>query len=141
MSPLPDRIPKKLSLGTLEAEILNLIWDRGSATAKDIHQQILSDPDRELAYASVSTVLQRLTAKGWLSATKKGRVIHWQPRLSRQEARSLEAYEHLNKFLKVGSADIVAAFADQLDRASLDKINAIAQRLQAARREREGEAE
>jgi predicted transcriptional regulator len=71
MSPLPDRIPQKLSLGKLEAEILNLIWDRGSATAKDIHDQILSDPDRELAYASVSTVLQRLTAKGWLSATKQ----------------------------------------------------------------------
>ncbi|AFY70960.1 transcriptional repressor, CopY family [Thalassoporum mexicanum PCC 7367] len=139
MSPLPDRTPKKLSLGRLEAEILGIIWDLGSATAKDIHDRILSDPDRELAYASVSTVLNRLANKGWLSMSKKGRAILWHPLVSRQEARSLQAYEHLNNFLQVGNADIVAAFADQLDRASLDKIDAIAQRLQQARQDREAE--
>jgi hypothetical protein len=37
----------------------------------------------------------------------------------------------------VGSADIVAAFADELDRASVDQIEAIAQRLKAIREKRE----
>jgi len=64
MTPLPNYRPKQLSLGPLEAEILNLIWELGSATV-DVHERILADPNRE-AYTSVTTVLRRLTEKvGW----------------------------------------------------------------------------
>ncbi|MDR9401936.1 MAG: BlaI/MecI/CopY family transcriptional regulator, partial [Halothece sp. Uz-M2-17] len=66
MSPLPYESPKKLSLGWLEQEILEIVWDLGCASVKAIHERILSDPDRELAYTSVTTVLHRLTQKGWL---------------------------------------------------------------------------
>jgi len=34
MTPLPNYRPKQLSLGPLEAEILNLIWELGSATVR-----------------------------------------------------------------------------------------------------------
>ena len=70
MSPLPEYRPQKLSLGTLETEILEIIWDFGQATVKQIHDHILADPERELAYASVTTVLNRLTKKGWLKCSK-----------------------------------------------------------------------
>jgi hypothetical protein len=40
MTPLPDYRPKQLSLGPLEAEILNIVWELGSATVKDIHDRI-----------------------------------------------------------------------------------------------------
>nr|WP_026100751.1 BlaI/MecI/CopY family transcriptional regulator [Synechococcus sp. PCC 7336] len=137
MAPLPDRQPKQLSLGPLEREILSIVWDLESATVRDVHQQILSDPDRELAYTSVTTILNRLTQKGWLNCNKSERVFRWQPRLTRQEAQSIEAHAKLQEFLSIGNPDVVAAFADSLDRASVDKMTAIAQRLQAARRERE----
>jgi len=39
MTPLPNYRPKQLSLGPLEAEILNLIWELGSATV-DVHERI-----------------------------------------------------------------------------------------------------
>ena len=65
MNMLPNYRPKKLSLGSLETEILEIIWQLGEVTVKDVHEQILSDPDRELAYTSVTTVLRRLTDKGW----------------------------------------------------------------------------
>ena len=67
MSPLPRHRPRQLSLGPLEAEILAIIWARGRVTAKEIHDHILADPDRDLALASVTTVLQRLAKKGWLN--------------------------------------------------------------------------
>ena len=70
MAPLPDHTPKQLSLGPLEAEILGIVWELGSATVKEIHDRILADPDRELAYASVTTVLRRLEQKGWLACSK-----------------------------------------------------------------------
>lgn len=137
MTPLPHRRPQQLSLGPLETEILQIIWDLGSATVKDIHERILANPDRELAYASVTTVLNRLAKKGWLTCNKKNRAFRWQPVVSRQEAKVLRSHEQLNRFLAVSNPDVVAAFADRLDAASLDQIQAIAQRLQAIRQSRE----
>ena len=139
MAPLPDHRPKQLSLGPLETEILKIVWELGCATVKDVHEQILADPDRELAYTSVTTVLRRLTQKGWLSCEKQGRAFSWKPLVSRQEAQVLEAHNQLNRFLAVGNPDVVAAFADSLDAASLEQIEAIALRLQSARSSRQEE--
>ncbi|MCW6037604.1 BlaI/MecI/CopY family transcriptional regulator [Spirulina subsalsa FACHB-351] len=137
MTPLPNHRPEKLSLGPLEKEILHWVWQLGSATVKDIHERILADPDRELAYTSVTTVLQRLEKKGWLTSRKQGRAFSWSPRMSQEEAKVLFAYEQFNRFLAVSNPDIVAAFADSLDSASLEQIQAIAHRLQAVRQARE----
>ncbi len=137
MVPLPNYRPKQLSLGPLETEILNILYSLGSATVKDIHEQILSDVDRELAYASVTTVLNRLAQKGWLKCDKQERTFIWYPRISAAEAKSIQAYEKLQQFLAIGNPDIVAAFADSLDRSSIEQIEAIAERLKSIRKDRE----
>jgi predicted transcriptional regulator len=135
--PLPSYRPFNLSLGPLETEILQIVWQLDSATVKDIHDRILSDPDRELAYTSVTTVLNRLTQKGWLSCDKQERSFVWYPRVSAAEAQTIQAYEQLQQFLAVGNPDVVAAFADSLDRASLEQIESIAQKLKAIRTSQE----
>ena len=137
MVPLPNHRPKQLSLGSLEREIIEIVWELGAVTAKDVHNRILTDPDRELAYASVSTILNRLTQKGWLTCDKQERSHLWQARISATEAQALTAYEHLNQFLAVGNPDVVAAFADNLDCASMAQLEAIAQKLQAIRQAKE----
>ena len=134
MTPLPEYRPRKTSLGPLETEILNIVWDLGCVTVKDVHEKILHDPERELAYASVTTILHRLTQKGWLSCSKEKRAFYWRPLLSRLEAQGILAYEQLQNFLAVGNPDVVASFADSLDTASFEQLEAIAQRLQAIRR-------
>ena len=138
MPPLPQR-PHKLSLGSLEQEVLEIIWLVGETTAKEIHEHILSDPDRELAYASVSTVLKRLVQKGWLERHKQGRGFVWRALLSQRETQILRAHNHLQQLLQVGSPDIVAAFADELDRTSAEKFDAMAQRLRSARQQRKAQ--
>ncbi|WP_299489684.1 BlaI/MecI/CopY family transcriptional regulator [Acaryochloris sp. IP29b_bin.137] len=137
MASLPDFRPKQLSLGPLEFEILNLIWDLGTATVKQVHEQILTNPDRELAYTSVTTVLNRLTKKGWLACDKQNRSFVWRPLVSREQANSLWAYDQLQQFLAVGNPDTVAAFADHLDQASVEQLEAIADKIRAARKARE----
>ena len=136
MSQLPKYRPKQLSLGPLESELLNIIWERSRLSATDIHDRILADPDRELAYGSVMTVLRRLEQKGWIACQKEGRSLYWQVLISREEAIALAAYQQLNRFLEVGDADIVAAFANDLDLASMDKLEAIAARLKNIRQSR-----
>ncbi|MFM2303254.1 MAG: hypothetical protein RLZZ135_663 [Cyanobacteriota bacterium] len=137
MVPLPNHPPKQLSLGSLEREIIEIVWELGTVTVKDVHNRILADPDRELAYASVSTILNRLTKKGWLTCDKQERSYLWQAKISATEAQALTAYAHLNQFLAVGNPDVVAAFADNLDRASMAQLEAIAQKLQAIRQAKE----
>jgi predicted transcriptional regulator len=122
MEHLPNYRPKQLSLGPLETEILNIIWELGSVTVKDVHDRILSDPDRELAYASVTTILNRLKQKGWLECDRQERTYIWHPLITKDRARSLQAYEQLQQFLAIGNPDVVAAFADDLDRASIDRL-------------------
>lgn len=133
MAFLPKYRPEKLSLGPLETEILNIIWDLKDVTVKDVLDRILADPNRELAYASVTTILQRLTKKGWLICNKKGRAFYWQPLISKQQAMAINSYEQLNNFLAVSNADLVASFADSLDTASIDQIKEIASKLEEIR--------
>jgi len=137
MSPLPNRRPQQMSLGPLETEILNIVWDLGCATVKQVHENILADPDRELAYTSVTTVLRRLSQKGWLVCDANERAFIWRPLISRQEAKILRAHQQLNQFLAVGNPDVVAAFADSLDSTSIEQIEEIAQKLRAIRKARE----
>lgn len=141
MAPLPRHRPHQLSLGPLEREILEIIWAQGGATVREIYDQILADPDRDLSQASVTTVLQRLVKKGWLKRQSKGRgeegrgrsVYLWQPRVSREEARVLAAHDQLKQFLALGQPDLVASFADSLDRADLEQLEEIAARLRHLR--------
>ncbi len=139
MTSLPNYRPKKLNLGPLETEILNIIWKLGSATVKEVHDTILSDPHRELAYTSVTTVLNRLVKKGWLKCDKKGRAFVWYPLISKEEAQAIQAYEQLHSFLAISNPEIVASFADSLDTASIEQIKAIASRLEVVRRLRQEE--
>ena len=139
MPNLPRYRPHQLSLGKLEAEILQIIWRLGTTTAKAIHDVILSDPDRELAYASVMTVLGRLEQKGWLKSRREKRSIYWQALVSEDEAQTLLAYTQLNRFLAISNADMVAAFVDDLDVPAQEKLQAIADRLQELRLKRQGD--
>ncbi|MFM7189990.1 MAG: BlaI/MecI/CopY family transcriptional regulator, partial [Microcystaceae cyanobacterium] len=129
--------PQQLSLGPLEQEILSLVWELGTATVKDIHDHILADPDRELTYSSVTTVLNRLTKKGWLVCQKQGKAFSWQAALSQAQANAIQSYEQLQQFLAISNPDVVASFANSLDTASVEQLEAIADRLKTLRQQRE----
>jgi predicted transcriptional regulator len=133
MASFPTYRPKTLSLGSLETEIVEILWQIGPTSATAVHQHILADIDRELSYSSVSTVLKRLVNKGWVGCDRSDKIQTWQVLISPQQAEILRAHEQFHRFLAVGSPEIVAAFADTLDEESLAQIDAIAQKVRAAR--------
>ena len=51
-------------LGPLEAEIMEVVWDQGEVTVRDVHDAIAED--RSIAYTTVMTTLGRLADKGFL---------------------------------------------------------------------------
>ncbi|MEO1591456.1 MAG: BlaI/MecI/CopY family transcriptional regulator [Cyanobacteria bacterium J06632_22] len=138
--PTSSHYPYNLSLGPLEAEILQLIWQLEPTTARAIHESILTDIDRELTYSSVATVLRRLESKGWVLGRRVGRAFVWQARVSPQQAEVLRSQQQLHAFLNVSNPDIVAAFADTLDEASISQLEAITERIRAAKAEQEAQS-
>lgn len=135
----PFHRPQKLSLGPLELEILEILWSRNPLSVKEIHDQLLNDPDRELAYASVTTVLRRLATKGWLECDSRSRVYQWRPLVSRKQAHMLQAHSHLQEFLALSTPEVVAACFSVLDPISADQLEAMAKHIEAIRQERESQ--
>jgi predicted transcriptional regulator len=132
-------IPHQLSLGPLEQEVLGILWDRQQVSVREIQEIILADPYRELTAASITTVLQRLAKKGWVSRRKEGGVFVWQALISRDRAQALQAEDRLQQFLSIGSnPEVVAAFADRLDSASFDQLERLTAQIKQARQARGG---
>lgn len=59
-------------LGDLEAAIMRLMWDRRTATVREV-LDLLAAADRPLAYTTVMTVMSRLAGKGLLARELTGK--------------------------------------------------------------------
>src|SRR5205085_12314654 len=68
-------------LGPLELEAMEMVWQRGEASVRDIH---LAFGER-LAYTTLMTTLDRLHKKGLLERRKDGRAFIYSPRFSPAE--------------------------------------------------------
>lgn len=73
---------KKL-LTEVELEIMNLIWDLGRCTVKDVQEALPSD--RSLAYTSVATMMKILEQKNVLKSEKKDKAHSYVALLSRED--------------------------------------------------------
>lgn len=71
-------------LGPLEADALNVLWDRGGwMTPGEVHEVLTKD--RQLAYTTVMTVLVHLNEKGFAERLRDGRAFAYHPVQSREE--------------------------------------------------------
>lgn len=71
---------------------MDSVWRRHRSTAREVHDDV--GAERDWAYTTVKTVLDRLVAKGVLASEKEGAVLRYRPRLSRARARA-GALRHL----------------------------------------------
>ena len=113
-------------LGPLEAAVMERLWKRGSATVRDVVEDL--GRTRALAYTTVMTIMTRLHAKGLLERDRDGKTYVYRPAFTREEHR-----ERLSRDLVRGLVDefgevALAHFAAELDgvdaghRAALRKI-------------------
>jgi len=112
-------IPRPLSL--LEQLVMEVVWQRGSATA-DIVRAAL-DPDRPLKDSTVRTVLKRLEDKGYLRHKVEGRTYVYSGSEPRQNIAARAVKQILDRFcsgsvesLLVGMVDQEVVDADELER-------------------------
>lgn len=66
------------ALGSLEAELLAVLWETGGwLSAPEVHEQLAAV--RPVGYTTVSTVLIRLWHKGHLERVRDGRAYAYRP--------------------------------------------------------------
>lgn len=69
------------TLGELEERIMRLLWRRTkSATVREVHAALARQ--RDLAYTTVMTVMERLWRKGLLRREARGRAFEYIPAMS-----------------------------------------------------------
>jgi predicted transcriptional regulator len=69
-------------LGELERAVMEVLWERATpATAREVGRTLA---DRDLAYTTVMTVLDRLAKKGFVQREQVGRAWSYTPTASRE---------------------------------------------------------
>jgi predicted transcriptional regulator len=124
--------PKQLSLGPLEREILEILWASGQLTVREVHETLLVDPERELAYPTVTTILRRLEKKGWVRADRGSRTFRWEALLTRDLAEQIWAYEQFCNFVELMTPDLMRAIAPALDSTQVEQFRALVGQLGTA---------
>jgi predicted transcriptional regulator len=124
---MANRRKEKLEklLTEVELELMNLIWDIGSCSVKDVQNAL--PEGRNLAYTSVATMMKILEKKGALTSEKQEKAHVYSPRVSRAEYETM-TLRYLTKNVFQGDpASVVMRLLDDsnLDKNEVEAIRAI----------------
>src|SRR5574337_309908 len=86
------------ALGPLEAQIMEVVWERGEVTVRDVYDVLRQQ--RDLAYTTVMTVMHNLHRKGLLSQRSEGNAHVYSPYQSRGEFIRAKVGELLDALLE-----------------------------------------
>lgn len=71
-----------MRLGDLERAVMDVLWDRSTpASVREVAEAL---QERDLAYTTVMTVLDRLAGKGMVEREREGRAWSYRPAASRE---------------------------------------------------------
>lgn len=91
----------------LEFDCLKVLWTLGEGNVRDVRLALTEN--RNLAYTTVLTVLDRLARKGRVARRKVGRSFVYVPVLSREVLRKLAVQELLERYFD-GSEDALRQY-------------------------------
>ncbi|MBK8178636.1 MAG: BlaI/MecI/CopY family transcriptional regulator [Planctomycetes bacterium] len=75
-----------MNLSEAEWTVMNAVWSKAPASVRDVQDRV--GAERGWAHTTVKTMLDRLVAKGALREKKRANASIYEPRISREEART-----------------------------------------------------
>ncbi len=79
------KLPKKYQPTESELEILQVLWDKGAATVRDVHDVI--EQGKDTGYTTTLKTMQIMTEKGVLTRDTSSRKHVYYPVVSREECQ------------------------------------------------------
>jgi len=123
---------QSLALGPLELSVMEVVWQSGLLTVRDVVHQL----DRELAYTTVMTTMDRLYKKGLLGRTKCDRAFLYSALVSKQTWERQRADDLLAGFL-TGSQPremLLSCLVDAVGEHDPNLLDELEAKIQAKRR-------
>src|SRR5580658_8795108 len=122
-----------LNLSRRERQIMDILFQRGSAAGSEIHEALPDPP----SYSAVRAALSVLERKGHIRHELQGLCYVWKPRVPRESARRT-ALRHLVKTFFEGSVEqAVAALLDEasvkLEQHDLDRLREMIARAEGGK--------
>ena len=117
--------------GTLEADIMGLIWERQEASARDIFEA-LRDAGQRLSYGATKTVLDRLVAKQVLARSMDNNQYTYRALLDRESFTRLAIREIIDGLVAGFGAAVYEQFFDQIQSADPEQFELLARMIGAA---------
>lgn len=121
-------------LGDLEAEIMECMWELGSASVREVHECLVEK--REIAYTTVMTVMSRLAEKGMLQRRQQGRAYLYAPLESRDAFCTNVVRRVMDGLFGGAGGPVLAHFVENLTEADNAELDDLARVIKAKRRER-----
>ena len=105
---------KPKALSELEQEVMNIVWECGDCSVREVLTRI--NKKKKLAYTTISTILQRLYDKGLVARTNMRLVIYYSPKLSKENYSKNMARSFIAKFFNSFGDAAIASFAESIDK-------------------------
>ncbi|MBX0329244.1 BlaI/MecI/CopY family transcriptional regulator [Oscillochloris sp. ZM17-4] len=117
--------------GSLESDIMDLIWQRRLSTARDIFEG-LRDQGQRISYGAVKTVMDRLVQKDVLQRSMECHQHLYSASLSREEFTNSAVREILSSLLDSFGAPVYAQFVAELKDSDPEKLRHLARLVDRA---------
>ena len=113
---------KSATLTEAELRIMNVLWDRGSATVHEVLEAFPAKP--AVAYNSVLTIIRILEKKGYVKHVKDKRAHVYTPQVNRKDATRFEVRHLISRFFGNSHEQLVLNVLEEtsIDSEELDRL-------------------
>lgn len=116
---------RNISLGRIQHQIVQFLWEGGQATAREITDHMASEYN--LSHSTIQTLLRRLELKGAISHFERDRVFVFEPVVQRNEITESSTREFLSRVFQGSAAGLVSHVLEHesFSREELDQLRAM----------------
>jgi BlaI family penicillinase repressor len=119
---------KKNVLTDQELEIMKIVWQRGTATVRDVYEELLKS--RKIAYTTVMTMMGILEQKGRLSKTQRDRAYLYSPTEPQGEVVGSMVHDFLKRVFDGSAKPLLVHLLENknISQEELDEISKLAKK-------------
>jgi predicted transcriptional regulator len=121
---------KSATLTEAELRIMNVLWDRGSATVHEVLQAFPDNPP--LAYNSVLTIIRILEKKAYVKHVKDKRAHVYTAQVNRKDATRFEVRHLISRFFGNSHEQLVLNVLEETS-IDADELNRLRQLLEGSK--------
>jgi BlaI family transcriptional regulator, penicillinase repressor len=112
----------EMQLGRMQFRIMQVLWDRGRANAREITDALNEGDSEPVAHSTVQTLLRQLEAKGAVGHEAEGRTFVFLPQLNEDKVKKTAARDLLERVFG-GSVGSLVAHLLKDERVSRDELD------------------